>query len=195
MTLIDLISGLRETYKDGLTNSSVMKEYYIKSEEDLDRITRYLTSLFLGDTEVQKLISDNDMNGLVSYIESIKKDLDRKYEWLLSGFGDTEFIGAIKKKDFNEMYREVKEAKEYHDKYTYQEHMGKNGIPKSEIEGYSYSETSVSYQNWDTLLKEYYESVMKGDFSGIINLYNTIQILPGMIFLVGRYEWDSRKRK
>ena len=34
MTIIDLINEIRETYKDGLENSKIMKEYYVKSEDD-----------------------------------------------------------------------------------------------------------------------------------------------------------------
>jgi hypothetical protein len=190
MTIIDLINEIRETYKDGLENSKVMKEYYVKSEDDLDRIVKYLTSLFLGDTEVQKLVENNDLKGLGHYIETIKSDLLKKYEWLLTGYGDTELCNAIEKNDFNDIYRQFKEAKKNQDN----NYMDRIPNPTLDEKREYLSKESVLYQEWNNLLRYYYESVMKGDFSGVINLYKTMQILPSTQFLIGKLDWESKRK-
>ena len=173
MTLPEFLRDIERVYKRGRDNTKELKGC-LPSEDNFEFVTNYLTTLYSGDDYAREYINTNNIHELAEYLRYIEQQMRDDYSAVLSSISWKEgFLGAVDKKDFNDIYRCMKEKKEYYETHALSE------LAKDQY--FNIKE----YKNWQNILNNYYDSVMKGDFSGLLNQY---KILHSMSYVIGVVE-------
>ena len=177
MTLPEFLRDIERVYKRGRANTEKLKSC-LPIEKDFEFVTNYLTTLYLGDDYAREYINTNNIHELAGYIRYIEQQMRDDYSEVFSSIQWKEgFLSAVDKKDFNDIYRRMKEKKKYYEEHALSELARDEYFNKKE------------YKNWQNILNNYYDSVMKGDFSGLLNQYKMLHSMSYVVGVVELYDF------
>lgn len=174
---IERISKIYST--DDTTNSLIFRNQY-------KTIIEYIRLLYRSDAKAKELIDNSDIHGLRFYLNSI-----------LAKYGDlSDICEYFKEGDLNSILASFTMMHENYGNISFKDWMQKKGFKINTYYKNSGETTDIStvinnYAHSRFLLKDYYEQVMRYDFSGLYGLCTRIDNLSIIDSLLEEYELNA----